>query len=92
MQGRRMTRLIDADRLKERFRLRTLESKQIAYTSQVYVDVADFMMVLDEVKQAPTVDAIPIDWINWWLSYHDSWNREGVVSLVRDWQDCGGKR
>lgn len=86
-----MVRLIDVDRLKERFHQRAHEGEQIGYVPLTYVDVKDFMMVLDEIKQAPTVDAIPLDWTNEWISRHDSWNREGVVNLVRDWRNEGLK-
>ena len=39
------------------------------------------------VEEAPTVDAIPVEWIKKWIDRQDSWNREGVITLMRDWNE-----
>lgn len=39
------------------------------------------------VEEAPTVEAIPIEWIKKWMDRKDSWNREGVITLIRDWNE-----
>ena len=39
------------------------------------------------VEEAPTVDAIPVEWINKWMDRQNSWNREGVITLMRDWNE-----
>ena len=43
------------------------------------------------VEEAPTVDAIPVKWINKWMDRQDSWNREGVITLMRDWNEVKEK-
>lgn len=39
------------------------------------------------VEEAPTVEAIPIEWIKKWMDRQNSWNREGVITLMRDWNE-----
>ena len=39
------------------------------------------------VEEAPTVDAIPVEWINKWMDRQNSWNLEGVITLMRDWNE-----
>lgn len=34
-----------------------------------------------------TVDAIPIEWIEEWMGYHNSWTTEGVKTLLREWTE-----
>ena len=37
------------------------------------------------VDEQPTVEAIPVDWIEEWMGYQCSWDIQGVKSLLRDW-------
>lgn len=63
------------------------ESKNIRYfdknkkKSQIFADGLDFAWTM--LDNAPTVDAIPIEWINKWIkenTYAD------VIDMVRDWE------
>ena len=40
-----------------------------------------------DVALLPEVDAIPIEWVKKWMDRQDSWNREGVITLMRDWNE-----
>lgn len=35
----------------------------------------------------PGVDAIPIEWIRKWMDRQNSWNLEGVITLMREWAE-----
>lgn len=39
------------------------------------------------IKVEPTVEAIPIEWIKMWMEWQNSWNLEGVITLMRDWNE-----
>ncbi len=41
----------------------------------------------EDIADAPTVEAIPIEWIKKWMVYQNSWTTEGVTSLLRDWAE-----
>lgn len=69
-------RLIDADRLKRSFE---------ANTPIAFQDCVPGIHSVIDLEQ--TVEAIPIEWINKWMSRQDSWNREGVITLMRDWNE-----
>ena len=52
-------RLVDADKLIELFSLYISEDKKVAYQPR--------QLKIDDIRNAPTVNAIPIEWINMWL-------------------------
>lgn len=35
----------------------------------------------------PVVDAIPVEWIRKWMDRQNSWNLEGVITLMREWEE-----
>jgi hypothetical protein len=69
-------RLIDADRLKKSFE---------ANTPIAFQDCVPGIHSVIDLEH--TVDAIPIEWIKKWMDRQDSWNREGVITLMRDWNE-----
>ena len=77
-----MTRLIDADALKAQ-----IQREIDIYFNEVGGGIHTAMEARDEIDYAPTVDAIPIEWIKKWMDRQDSWNREGVITLIRDWNE-----
>ena len=70
-------RLINADDLKD-------WSEIVPLTGDGGIDINDFD---EKLKSMPTVEAIPVEWINKWMDRQDSWNREGVITLMRDWNE-----
>ena len=38
-----------------------------------------------DIDATPTIEAIPVKWIDEWLGYRSEWERHGVKSLLRDW-------
>ena len=59
-------------------------------------NIPDF--VYDEIRNAPTVKAIPIEWIKKWCNEHSRKSLEerllkrcGVITLLEDWEKENGK-
>jgi len=72
-----MGKLIDAEWLKKYVR-----------KVGIYCDTdADKEYTCEKIDKFPTVEAIPVEWINKWMARQDSWNREGVITLIRDWNE-----
>lgn len=74
-------RLIDANELK--IELNTDES------SFCYIKAGNiYKTLVTWIKDAPTIDAIPVEWIKkWkWQEDNDSYNRLTIDSLIRDWE------
>ena len=69
-------RLISADRLKRSFE---------ANTPIAFQDCVPGIHAIIDLEQ--TVEAIPIEWIKKWMDRKDSWNLEGVITLIRDWNE-----
>lgn len=69
-------RLINADRLKRSFE---------ANTPIAFQDCVPGIHAIIDLEQ--TIEAIPIEWIKKWMDRQDSWNREGVITLMRDWNE-----
>jgi len=90
-------RLIDADKLVELFTPYVSEDKKVIYQPR--------QIKIDDIKNAPTVKAIPIEWIEQWLDrvtgtkdgddiskYHDI-VKGGILfinMLERDWEKENG--
>lgn len=70
-------RLIDADD-------RKLRAELTYFTCVTGIDEAPYLFAVDELDKAPTVDAIPVEWIAEWITTHDefSWSR-----LLHDWRE-----
>lgn len=69
-------RLINADRLKRSFE---------ANTPIAFQDCVPGIHAIIDLEH--TVEAIPIEWINKWMDQQNSWNLEGVITLMRDWNE-----
>lgn len=73
-------RLIDADKLIELFSPFVSEDKKVVYQPR--------QLKIDDIKNAPTVDAIPIEWIKQWMV--DNWELEcnyGIEGMIDDWEE-----
>ena len=65
-------RLIDADKLVVDARL---GENEIPYVSKAQID------------EAPTVEAIPIEWIKRWaMKSENTYNREQIIEMLNDWE------
>ncbi len=86
-----MGRLIDADEL-ERYIDNCDFCNRCPDASprcQIDCEMPDFLTKRWKrvIDAQPTVDAIPVEWIKKWMDRKDSWNREGVITLMRDWNE-----
>lgn len=81
-------RLIDADALKEALNKSIVEAIQHgnnfsdAFKNDSQEWSAEIWTIEDKIDNAPTVDAIPISWINDW---YDRYNYAEVGDLLNDW-------
>lgn len=46
-----------------------------------------FNHAVDVIELMETADAIPIEWIRKWMDRQNSWNLEGVITLMREWAE-----
>ena len=56
----------------------------------VYGDGIGFEVLshaIRDVSLLPTVEAIPVEWIKKWMEWQNSWNLEGVITLMHDWNE-----
>lgn len=90
-------RLIDADKIKEELKLKELSHiiKQEEYLDYVLNEwktrVVEFgsYNVVEEIDNAPTVKAIPIEWMYEWRMKNNEQYNVGVSSfsqMISDWE------
>ena len=71
-------RLIDADKLIELFTPYASEDKKVVYQPR--------QLKIDDLKNAPTVEAVPIEWIREWYTKHSPLIGSYVAYMLLDWQ------
>lgn len=84
-KGRKKMMLIDADKL---------ELKHFVQWADVVVGYNGTQpkhkhtdIIAYDISGAPTVDAIPIEWINNWMAKSENtYNREQVYEMLEDWE------
>lgn len=84
-----MSRLIDADALLNKLKAKLDRAEMNANFTGNRVINLDWDDAICGIKQAETVDAIPIEWIAKWMGKHqgleyDGWNL-AVGIMVKDW-------
>ena len=86
-------RLIDADRLIKLFTPYISKNRQIEYQPR--------QLQIDDIKNAPTAEAIPIEWIIKWTQkfftdingkkYYSGEGYDSVWDMLADWEKENGK-
>ena len=59
---------------------------EATWEQPIYTDPLNVLTeVRDRIRELPTVEAIPVEWIEEWMGYQCSWDIQGVKSLLGDW-------
>ena len=85
-----MGRLIDKDSLLKELQVKLYIAEMNANFSGNRVINVDWDDAICAIKQAETVEAIPIEWIAKWMGKHqgleyDEWNL-AIGTMVKDWE------
>lgn len=75
-------RLIDADD-------RKLRTELMYYTCDTGIDEAPYLFAVDMLDKAPSVDAIPIAWIDEWVEKNCFIIPDAIKDLICDFKDIG---
>ena len=81
-------RLIDADKLELKHYIQRVSDKVIRYNG-TQPEYANYDILAHDIANAPTVKAIPIEWILKWACEFIDPNSEGykmAMELVHDWR------
>ena len=88
-------RLIDSDKVIQSVDRQMIIARELLGNDtqvQEFVSIAE-QSIKQEISNAPTVQAIPIEWIMWvWRrnqpddTQEDVWMRLGVLKMLRDWE------
>lgn len=65
-----MSRLVDADTLRERIEDHVTSVSVCCTSQEAYGRIRMKMLALQDVDEAPTVDAIPVKWMVSWINRH----------------------
>ena len=76
-----MTRLIDADALKAQ-----LQREIDIYFDEDGGGIHTAMEARDEIDYAPTVDAIPVEWIKNFIGRANDTDAYAVARMLSDWE------
>lgn len=80
-----MPRLINADKLRK-------DVLDLPNCYNGFSDTYDKAMIIDLVDEQPTVEAIPIEWINQWCNRSENtYSKADVAEMLNDWEKENGK-
>jgi len=85
-------RLIDADALEELFReVIGSIAKKPEMTGNLEHMIRASAMVIEMIKDAPTLEVIPIEWIEKWISEHTDYPsipyNQYIWNMLDDWEE-----
>lgn len=82
-------RLFEAEELKKAFVNKGQRSRRY-HVGDVWE--LNFKEICDVLDYAPTVEAIPIEWLKRWaMKSENTYNREQIVEMLNDWEEENDK-